>query len=432
MAAAEYRRADDSGASAVAVFDRTPPNSTVRRLPVPPQSGKPVGLAAIVAQPDVLPAHKEIALIALARGMRQDQLAKYYNAAEPDNPKRFTGATVHEQLARTKTGISRSSRRRYATVLGLEPDHLDLVDLARPLSRAQLRSWRVKLGNACRDRAARFDGTPILARFDRLDSSAQEQLLRAYAVGVRRSNLALPYDINEIGTDARSLPAGIAPMLALAKRLGHDLLLPLPRRLRPELPPEFIARGLAEFLDESRVEAVIAFIDRLVRERAGAADGPPDRERRSGARGGPANRSDSASETIVTDGRWWDALSARARTAAMLAGTSAFESGFLAGLDAALTGIEKKLALAEPLSAEQKTRLVGVAASVFSTTDRPSFSAQVINAYADGVTAFYERYPEAAGVEFGDVLKCVADAPTESAAELAAWYTKYRKSDPAK
>jgi hypothetical protein len=218
-------------------------------------------------------------------------------------------------------------------------------------------------------------------------------------------------------------------MLAAATCLGHDLLLPLPRRLHPELPLEIVARGLAEFLDEARVEAVVAFIDRLVRERAGTT--AHDAERRSGQRGDPAYRTDAPSETLVTDGRWWSELSARARATAMLAATSAFESGFLAGLETALTGIEKKLVSAEALSLEQKSRLIGAAVSVFSTTDRPTFSAHLINAYADGVTAFYEDYPEAAGVEFGDVLKCVADVPTESAAELAAWYTKYRKSDSA-
>jgi hypothetical protein len=66
---------------------------------------------------------------------------------------------------------------------------------------------------------------------------------------------------------------------------------------------------------------------------------------------------------------------------------------------------------------------------MFSKLRGPDFSGKPIRAYIDGVDYYYSNHPDAAGTEFGDVLKCIQNKPVLSCDDLAAWYVKYRKHD---
>jgi hypothetical protein len=216
-----------------------------------------------------LPVHKEIALIAMARGWNQDQLAKRYNAADPADPKRFTGATVHEQLARTRSGVSAKSRRRYVRALGILPDHLDLADNARPLSPDQLRGWRDALRRECQTSPDRAAGATIIAAFEQLGSSVQERLLRAFALGVRRANLGLPRAIeaHEAHAQRLGLSTPITHMVALAQQIGHPIWAPFEAHVREAELLARIAAELCPFLCPESVQLVLALVERLARER---------------------------------------------------------------------------------------------------------------------------------------------------------------------
>ncbi len=389
---------------------------------------KPVGLEAILLGTDVLPVHREIVLIALARGIKQDQLARMYNAADTENPKRFTGATIHEQLARTRNGLSQRSRTRYAKALGLRADHLDLADSARPLTDEQVRFWRTTLYVECERHAADFDAAEILANFEGLDASVQHRLLRAFALGVRRANLELVNALPEYGIYARArLPVrGLDHMLDVAMRAGYSLGSASPGRSRDDAFLSGLERELGRFFSAEHIGLILALVERLARSFGGELPlgHPANRTMPPAHRSAPA--ASGTIQTLTSDGRWWKSRSAATRADVMFGAASAFESGFLAGLDRALEAV---IGTNETLSREQKATLGNAALALVRESSRPRFSDHTIGHYVERVSAYYADHPEAAGTEFGDVLKYVQDEPSESNDALAEWFVKYRKSD---
>lgn len=124
--------------------------------------------------------------------------------------------------------------------------------------------------------------------------------------------------------------------------------------------------------------------------------------------------SSSSAVTITPDGSWWASLAGREQRIAVEAGISSYESGFGAGISAAMATMRDTGRLSKFDWGTFGTSAVQTAYK----KGRIRYS-HTYDFYVSAVTDFYSLHTNRLDVRFGDVITCLADSPYYTCDSLA-------------
>jgi hypothetical protein len=133
-----------------------------------------------------------------------------------------------------------------------------------------------------------------------------------------------------------------------------------------------------------------------------------------------------ATETLTTDGVWWNSLTPSEKVPVMFGATSAYSTGYFQAHLAQFSADNSELfAVMDSLhwTSEQRTKYINALVNVRKKAKpvllRPDFSGKPIKAYIDGMDYFYSNHPEASKLEFSWVFECIQNKPPETCDEVA-------------
>lgn len=133
-----------------------------------------------------------------------------------------------------------------------------------------------------------------------------------------------------------------------------------------------------------------------------------------------------ATETLTTDGVWWNELPRDTKVPVMFSATSAYSTGYSAGqLDQFVDTAAQVLDAMNSLhwSTAQRAKFNDAWAIAIkrhsSVSALPDFSGKPIKAYIDGMDYFYSNHPEASRLNFSFALKCIQNKPAMTCDDVA-------------
>jgi hypothetical protein len=132
-----------------------------------------------------------------------------------------------------------------------------------------------------------------------------------------------------------------------------------------------------------------------------------------------------ATETLSTDGVWWNGLTPNEKAAVMFGATSAYTRGYSYGVvEERLDSGRAMMAASDSLhwtTAQQLKVMDAITKARKTLTPRhvPDFSSKPIKAYIDGMDYFYSNHPEASKLDFSWVFACIQNTLTETCDEAA-------------
>lgn len=139
-----------------------------------------------------------------------------------------------------------------------------------------------------------------------------------------------------------------------------------------------------------------------------------------------------ATETVTTDGVWWNTLTPSEKSVVMFGSLSAYLTGFRQGHNTAVNVANDVVAAMDDLhwSVTQQTRfltMLNKEAKKRPPFVMPDFSGKPVGAYIDGETYFFSNHPEASKAEFSAVFRCIQNNPIETCDKLAQEVVKAQK-----
>jgi hypothetical protein len=133
-----------------------------------------------------------------------------------------------------------------------------------------------------------------------------------------------------------------------------------------------------------------------------------------------------ATETVSTDGAWWNDLTINQKVPVMFGATSAYSTGYSAGqvdqiLDTAAQVVDAMNSLHWSTAQRAKFNDAWTVAIKNHTpiSALPDFSGKPIKAYIDGMDYFYSNHPEASQLNFSFALKCIQNKPAMTCDDVA-------------
>lgn len=120
---------------------------------------------------------------------------------------------------------------------------------------------------------------------------------------------------------------------------------------------------------------------------------------------------------VSQDALWWANLSTQEQRIAVEAAISSYESGFGAGISAAMVTMHNAGRLSNP----DWTGFATTAVQTAYKQGRIRYS-HTYDFYVSGVTDFYSLHTDRLNVPLGDVIACLADSPYATCNSLAKAY----------
>jgi hypothetical protein len=139
-----------------------------------------------------------------------------------------------------------------------------------------------------------------------------------------------------------------------------------------------------------------------------------------------------ATETVITDGVWWNSLTKGEQGYVMFGATSAYTTGYFNGSLAAtsyyttlITAVPERMKSTPAQTKKYYDTISGVMKSM-ALHAPPDFSEKPIAAYIDGMNYFYSNHPEASKLDFSYVFACIQNKPTRSCDDVAKLVKPYK------
>jgi hypothetical protein len=130
-----------------------------------------------------------------------------------------------------------------------------------------------------------------------------------------------------------------------------------------------------------------------------------------------------ATETVSTDGVWWNGLDDHEKAVAMFAATSAYQAGYFQGqMQMANREYIVDLELWDHFKVpfQQAVAFTSKDENIHrSAVQTPDFSGRPVGSYIEGVNAFYDSHPDKTTIDFAYVLQCVQNNPTKTCDKVA-------------